>query len=136
MNIVSEASKGVNNLVTGVKVVEEVSIPDNRLRRVWETDHVHVEARDEAKVAAAAFQCPSQVQVTRGVGVDNGAVCKDNLKIGNIVTSHAVRGGVEQVAASADEAAGANSSSATTGDDDAVGCQRVVDGLPMSSRLY
>lgn len=64
------------------RVVRECSRPDS----IGKRESVHVESCNDAKVVRAAFESPPKISILFGIGIDNLATSKNNLKIGYIRT--------------------------------------------------
>jgi hypothetical protein len=138
LDALGKVDVGVNDGVGGVEVVAHDAAPDvaRGALGVGKVNDVHVEAGDEAKVARAALERPPEIRVVRAVGVDDGAVGQDDLKVVHIVAGKAVRGRVERVAPACDEASHAHGAGAPARDGDAVRSEGLVDALPFASGWY
>lgn len=133
VDVLRELNEGVDDFGSGLQVVDEVASPDYGLGWVGEVNGVHVEAGHKTEVGTGSLETLPQIRVGSGIGIDDGSISKDHLKVGNLVTGKTVRRRVEGVAAAEDEASSSDGTSTATCDDNTIRGESVVDSLPVTA---
>lgn len=67
------------------------------VRSLWNQVLTLINSGNEAEVARASLLGLPQVRILVFIGVDNGTIGQDDLKVGDLVTREAARVGMERV---------------------------------------